>query len=116
MLLEDYFDFLERPYAIRLKGHRIGIEHIVERYQDGFSPEQIVDDLPTLSLEEVYAAITYYLHNKAEIDAYVADIQRDYDERARQARANPSPVEQRMIALLRQQRETSAHENTLPAR
>ena len=116
MMLEDYFDFLERPYTIRLKGHRIGVEHIVERYQDGFSPEQIVDDLPTLSLEEVYGAITFYLHNKAEIDAYVAAIQRDYDERVRQARANPSPVEQRMMALLRQQRETSAHENTLPTR
>ncbi len=31
MQLEDYFDFFENPYAIRLKGHRIGLEHIVER-------------------------------------------------------------------------------------
>ena len=26
---------------------------------------------PTLTLEQVYAAITYYLHNKAEVDDYI---------------------------------------------
>jgi hypothetical protein len=35
-------------------------------------PEAIVRDVyPSLTLEEVYATITYYLHNKAEVDAYL---------------------------------------------
>ena len=29
MLLEEYFDFLE-PDVIRIKGHRIGIEDVIE--------------------------------------------------------------------------------------
>ena len=34
MQLEDYFDFLG-PDAIRIKGHRIGIEHVLAYYQEG---------------------------------------------------------------------------------
>jgi uncharacterized protein (DUF433 family) len=59
---EDYFDFFENPYAIHIKGRRIGLEHVVERYKDGQTAEQIAayyDDLP---LESIYAAILYYLH------------------------------------------------------
>lgn len=33
MQLEGYFDFLPNG-AIRLKGHRIGIDYTVEQYQD----------------------------------------------------------------------------------
>ena len=39
MQLEEYFDTIS-PDEIRLKGHRINIEHIVERYQDGMTPQQ----------------------------------------------------------------------------
>ncbi len=68
MQFEDYFDFL-RPDQIRIKGHRIGIEHVVELYHEGYSAEQIAQTFPSPSLEKIYAPITYYLHNQAKIDA-----------------------------------------------
>lgn len=70
MRLEDYFDFLE-PDVIRLKGHRIGIEDVIELYEQGYSAEQVVLYYPTLTLKDVYAAFTYYLHNKQEMTAYI---------------------------------------------
>ena len=97
--MEDYFDFLG-PNEIRINGHRIGIEHVIERYHDGDSPEQIALVFPGLSLEKIYAAVAYYLHNQAEIDRYlarqaalIAQEVRDYDAR------EPSPVMKRMRAL-----------------
>ena len=39
MVLEDYFDFLE-PDVIRLKGHRIGIEDVIELYEQGIAPNK----------------------------------------------------------------------------
>ncbi len=104
MLLEDYFDFFENPYAIRLKGHRIGLEHIVERYNDGYSAEMIVHELPSLSLEQTYAAITYYLHNKEAVDAYMAEIERFVEDQVRLAEANPSPIRQKMQRVKEQWR------------
>jgi len=77
MQLEDYFEFekfdtkfgpVER---IRIKGHRIAIERVLEFFNNGTPPDQIQREAyPTLTLEEVYATITYYLHNKAAVDAY----------------------------------------------
>ena len=101
MHLEDYFDF-SSPDVIRIKGHRIGIEHILELYKEGYSPEMIALEFPGLSLEKIHATITYYLHNQAEVDAY---IQRGRDEAEREYResaANPSPLVERLRAVRKQ--------------
>lgn len=104
MQLEEYFDFIGSD-AIRLKGHRVGLEHVLELYHEGYSPEQIVQELPSLDLEQVYAAITYYLHNKAEVDAYLAHIERRTQEYIQAAEAHPSPIAQRMRALKQQRKQ-----------
>jgi uncharacterized protein (DUF433 family) len=79
MQLEDYFDRDEieiEPFgmvdSIRLKGTRIGIEFIIHPYLQGDSPERIYQGYRhSLSLEQVYAAITYYLGNKSRLDEYL---------------------------------------------
>jgi uncharacterized protein (DUF433 family) len=60
------------PYGIRLKGHRIGIDNVLDYYLEGYTPEEIVANLPTLSLEQIHATITYYLHNRVQLDAYLS--------------------------------------------
>ena len=73
MQLEDQFDFVPPPYEqIRLKGTRIGIEHVIRYYNGGMTAEQIAHAFAyPLPLAQVYAAITYYLQRKDELDAYV---------------------------------------------
>ncbi len=108
MRLEDYFDFVE-PDLIRLKGHRIFLEHIMERWLRGQTPEQIVHELPTLQLEEVYATVTYYLHNRAAMDAYLERARELASEQIRQADAHPDAVTLRLRTLKEQQRREQAH-------
>ena len=73
MQLEDYFDF-QRPNDIRVKGTRIGIETILYDFiHRSCSPEQIAQTYPSLTLEQVYATILYYLHNKEAVSKYIAD-------------------------------------------
>ena len=57
---------------VRLRGHRIGLFHLVRHYQDGYSPEMLVCQYPTLPLVLVHKVIAFYLENRAEVDAYVA--------------------------------------------
>jgi uncharacterized protein (DUF433 family) len=57
---------------IRLTGHRIGLYHVVYFYNEGFSPEMLVGQFPTLPLALVHKVIAFYLENQAEVDAYVA--------------------------------------------
>lgn len=92
MQLEDYFDFL-RPDDIRLRGHRIGIESILYAYiHEAMTPEEIAARFPTLSLDQVYATILYYLRNKERIHDYLtAWIEHGRRMRAAQE-ANPTPT------------------------
>lgn len=39
----------------------------------------IVGAYPTVSLEHVYSVIAHYLHNRVEVDAYLADRRREAD-------------------------------------
>jgi uncharacterized protein (DUF433 family) len=77
MQLEDYFEFekfdtkfgpVER---IRIKGTRVAIEIVIRDWQAGYLPEQIVANYRTLSLEQVFATLTYYLHDKERVDEYM---------------------------------------------
>ncbi|MBM4467809.1 MAG: DUF433 domain-containing protein, partial [Chloroflexi bacterium] len=63
MELENYFDFLNAD-DIRIKGTRVGIETVLDDYLNGASPEEIAARYRTLTLEQVYATITYYLRNQ----------------------------------------------------
>ena len=95
MQLEDFFDFSEPDY-IRLKGHRIGIEDIVWLYRDGYSPERIAQPFPGLSLEQVYATITYYLIHRVDVDAYLDRAEKESEQEYREWAENPSPAVQRL--------------------
>jgi uncharacterized protein (DUF433 family) len=70
MELESYFEF-SGPDDIRIRGTRVGVEYVLSAYREGASPEEIVLRYPTLSLEQIHAAITYYLRNRAEMGAYL---------------------------------------------
>jgi uncharacterized protein (DUF433 family) len=73
MQLEDYFDFLA-PDDIRIKGHRVGIENILYEYiHNALTPEEISERFDTIRLEDIYATILYYLHNKEQVDAYLTE-------------------------------------------
>lgn len=109
-MLEDYFDFLAAD-DIRIKGHRIGIESIIYEYvHRGQTPEQIQQRFPTLSLEQIYAALLYYHRNRAQLDAYVADWL-EWGRRMREEQdRNPPPVVVRLRKLKAQQRRAVAAE------
>ena len=57
--------------TIELTGHRIELWHVVYFYNQGFSPEMIVNQFPSLPLATVYKAIAFYLENQTDVDDYV---------------------------------------------
>jgi len=110
MQLEDYFDFLA-PNDIRIKGHRIGVESVLYEYiHNSQTPDEIAIRFPTLSLEEIYATILYYLHNKEQIDQYLADWL-EHGEKMREAQAkNPTST---MLKLRRIRAEKAEKQHQL---
>jgi uncharacterized protein (DUF433 family) len=98
MQLEDYFEFIS-PTDIRIKGHRIGIDTVLFYYLEGYTPEEIAINLPSLSQEKVYATITYYFHNRPQVDAYLHELEIWREQHYQELINNPSPVGQRLREL-----------------
>ena len=57
--------------AYRIGSSRVSLDSVVYSWQQGDSPETIVENFPTLTLEEVYGAIAFYLANQDLIDDYL---------------------------------------------
>ena len=72
--LENNFTFLTEN-DIRVKGTRVGIETILYEYiHNSKLPEVIADRYYySLTVEQVYATILYYLQNQEEVGAYLDD-------------------------------------------
>ena len=81
----------------RLSGTRVSLDSIVHSYWEGLSPEAIADDFETLSIEQVYGAIAFYLRNRNQIDAYLAD----QGVRWESLRATSAIVHKRLIERMR---------------
>ena len=61
-------------------GSRLPLAHIVRELQHGESPEAIRAHYSTLSLEQVYGALTFYLGNQKEVENDVTEREREEDD------------------------------------
>jgi uncharacterized protein (DUF433 family) len=97
--ITDYFNFLSSE-DIRLKDSRIGIETVLYEYIDcGRSPEEISQIYNSISLEQVYATILYYLQNQEVVSAYMKNwIEHGHKMREKQ-RLNPPPASEKLHQL-----------------
>jgi uncharacterized protein (DUF433 family) len=113
MELEGYFDFLS-PDDIRIKGTRVGIEFVLRDYREGASPEEIVLRYPTLSLEQIHATVTYYLHHQDTVDAYLARWREQGEVAWEEQRRHPSEFVRDLRQRIEQQRRALQAADKLP--
>lgn len=58
--------------ALRVGSSRVLLELVIRAFQDGATPETIVQRHSTLTLSEVYAVVAYYLRHRDEVEEYLA--------------------------------------------
>ena len=63
----------------RIAGTRISVQRIAAWYKMGLNAEEICDRFETLTLAQVYAALTYYHSNRQEIEHYLTEEKASYD-------------------------------------
>jgi uncharacterized protein (DUF433 family) len=80
----------------RLSGTRVSLDSIVHAYAAGRIPEAIVTDFPSLTLEQAYGAIAFYLRHRPTIDKYLADQDKRWEGFQRESAARHSPLLQRI--------------------
>ena len=88
---EDHLEFLA-PDEIRILGTRIGLENVLYRLIDcSYPPEAIVEQFPTLSLDQVHAVLEYYQRHRQEVEEYMAAWRSQTERLQAEQDHNPSP-------------------------
>ncbi|HEX8367812.1 MAG TPA: DUF433 domain-containing protein [Pyrinomonadaceae bacterium] len=89
--------------VLRIGDSRVSLDTVIIAFGQGATPEQIVEDYDSLELAEVYAAISYYLQNREEVEDYLVQrkVQRDELRRKIESRSNPQGIREKLLARRR---------------
>lgn len=79
MLLNPYVEARNSGYYVA--GTRIGLDVLTYAFRNGRTPEEIFRDYPSIgSLAKVYGAIAFILEHPEEVEAYLLDQERLFEE------------------------------------
>jgi uncharacterized protein (DUF433 family) len=91
----------EADGALRIGNSRVLLELVIRAFQDGTTPESIVQRYSTLSLPDVYTVINHYLRHRSEIENYLARREQRADEvrqRIQNRQSDLSEIRARLLA------------------
>jgi uncharacterized protein (DUF433 family) len=97
----EYVGTVEGQYLVG--DTRVSLDSLVYLFREGMSAESMVDSYPALTLEQVHGALAFYLGNRKEIDAYLAEGQRAAESQHEQSRRTNAEL----IAKLQRARDAS---------
>ncbi len=80
---------------VHITGHRIGVEDIVHFYNQGSSPEMLLETFPTLSLAVIHKVLGFYLDHQVEVDASIAANEAELERQRTTAPRGPDLAELR---------------------
>lgn len=86
--------------VVRVGGTRVTLDTVVEAFREGLTPEEIQQQYPSLDLPHVYAAVTYYLHHRPEVEEHLRGRYRHREEVRREVetRFDPTGIRERLLA------------------
>ncbi len=58
--------------TVRVAETRVPLETVIHVFDQGATPEEIVQRFPALNLADVYAVVGYYLRHRDEVRRYMA--------------------------------------------
>ena len=90
-----------RDGGFYLSETRVSLDSIVYAFLRGESAEGIAESFPSLTLEQVYGGIAFYLARREEIDAYLRAARADFD-RLREESRRSHPLLYAKLDLARQ--------------
>ena len=100
-MARDYVENVEGAY--RVVGSRVSLDSIVYCFREGLSPESTAESFPTLTLEQVYGVIAFYLANQPKVDEYL----REGEQLSRETHAESRSRNADLIARLQRTRHAS---------
>lgn len=90
----------------RVAGSRVSVDSVLNAFNSGATPEEIIWQFDTLELKDVYAVINFYLHNRERVDRYLRDSEKEQQQILRRVKKD-FPVQPELLECLRERRRSS---------
>ena len=90
----EYVEMRNGGYYVA--GSRVSLASLIYEYRDGAAVETIRQNFPTLSLERIHGAIAFYLGHQQEVEAYLSELEKKWDELERAAKPASPELQQRI--------------------
>jgi uncharacterized protein (DUF433 family) len=87
--------------VMRVENTRVMLDSVIAAFDKGHSPETIRSQYPSLTLEQVYGAIAYYLSHDQEVGEYLHRQDALWEKYRAEAEQCPSAVVERLRAIKR---------------
>lgn len=86
--------------VVRVAKTRVTLDTVVKAFLEGCTSEEIGEQYPSLELSDIYLVIGYYLRHRDEVDAYLAERQRQANiiQQEVEQRFNPVGIRERLLA------------------
>lgn len=75
--------------VIRVGKTRVRLDTVIYSFNEGAIPEEIISQYPVLDLEDIYAVVAYYMKNRAEIDTYIRQREKEGAQIRKKIEAKP---------------------------
>jgi uncharacterized protein (DUF433 family) len=84
-------------------GTRVTLETVVYCFNEGATPEEILQRYPTLKLADIYAVLGFYLNEKEQVDAFLQDARQKAQlvREPLKAQADASGIRERLLSRSR---------------
>lgn len=101
--------YTDEDGRMRVSATRVLLDLIVEAYRQGETPEHMVQMYPTLTLDQVYLAIGYYLRHRDTVDDYIRRMDEEAERLRREWEAEHPPkiTHAELLARLQAKRDSA---------
>lgn len=91
---------MDQDGVIRFQNSRVTLDTIVEAFAEGATAEEIAHQYSTISLTDVYSAISFFLRRRDEVEDYLRERNRMKDEvrLSNEGRFIPNQIRERLMA------------------
>lgn len=101
---------MDEDGTIRVSGTRVTLDTVIACYHQGDSPEAIHEGFDVLPLNDIYAAIAYYLAHRDELDAYLKHGQEEAERLRQEWEASYTPEQKAFNERIRKLAEEKRRE------